>query len=88
MMLSKNVKSSRYTRYSRDGFEILQIYDAWGTYNVVAKNNHNEYVWGHDYDLERGMWSGGDYSNDLSDVIKHIYGRLVVDNINKGDLRR
>jgi len=88
MIVSKNVESSRFTRYSRQGFEILQIYEIWGTYNVIARNDRGMYVWGRDYDLERGFWGGGDYRYDMNDIKDLVYGRLVIDNTGMGDIRR
>ena len=86
-MVGKKLKESRFTLKNRDGFRILQIYELFGTFNVVATNDYGEYVWGRDYDPAKGYWSGGDYSNNLNDIRKSISGRLAVDNIGVGDLR-
>ena len=71
-----------YTKYNCSGFPIYKIWESFGTYNVLAKNDHGEWVFGRNYNLETGLWQGGTYKIRIDDLYERCppYGRLVVDN--------
>ena len=85
--MNKRLSESRYTKFNRDGFRIMQIYEIWGTYYVIAQNGIGDYVWGKDYDLERGYWNEGVYKGAVADLKPEIYGKLVMDNAGWGYLK-
>lgn len=83
---SKNRRSSPdYTKVTVNGFSIYKIFDSFGQYDVLAKNDAGMWVWGRNYDLDKGYWQGGDYRHDIGDLYelvteRHFIGKLVQDN--------
>ena len=79
----------RYAEATADGKPILQVYDDLGYgVSVITTNNYGEYVYGKSYDPSTGIWGSGVYKYQMNELADSIYGRLLIDNIGLGDIRK
>lgn len=74
-----------FKKFTADGFPIYKIWQYWDSdngYNVLAKNNYGEWVYGRNYNIKTGRWAGGTYRVHINDLYDRSppTGRLVVDN--------
>ena len=79
----------RYSDCTKDGNPIMQVYNDMGYgISVITTNNFGEYVYGKGYDPSTGIWGSGVYRFQLNQLADSIDGRLLIDNIGLGDLRK
>ena len=79
---SANAKRD-FTKVTNSGHVIYKVWESFGQYNVLAQNPTNgEWVFGRDYDFDKGYWQGGRYRMDIEKLYNDNppYGQLVIDN--------